>query len=215
MSDKHELRERRYELEQMLESSSWHSRAYHNHFEDYTEVTETTSSGRTRIRRIYIGPYYRADMTDLQWKLRRLLYVFLTALSFALYVFFARQNISANMTVYVTFPEALSLFGYILAGWLMILRVFAPRLMNRREYNEAVRDIKLASIAETILLGICAVATLIHYLMTEGIFQELAQATAFLAAGACMFFIWHLERSTKYVFVSNGLNDTNGEGDMS
>ena len=194
---------RRAELEEQLGSSRWHSSYYHRQFEDYTETSELSPSGRIRTRRVYVGPYFQAELSDRRWALQKWLYLLLIVVSFALYFGFAYPSTPANRTFYVTIFQAVALFGYIFLVWFSLGRLFAPRLLERRKLREAVRDLHLASLLLSIALGCCALATLAHFFLSERSAVDLAQTAAFAAAGACTFVIYLLEGRIQYTCISN------------
>ena len=199
---------RRAELEEQLGSSRWHSSYYHSQFEDYMETSELTPSGRIRIRRVHIGPYFQAELSDRRWALQKWLYVLLVVVSFALYFGSAYPSTPANRTFYVTIFQAIALFGYIFLGWFSLGRLFAPRLLERHKLREAVRNLHLASLLLSIALGCCALATLVHFFLTERSAADLAQTAAFVAAGACAFVIYLLEGRIQYTCLSNKTTQT-------
>ena len=48
---------RRTNTDQTFLDKGWHSKAYHRHFEGYTEVETTNEKGKTVIQRVYVGDY--------------------------------------------------------------------------------------------------------------------------------------------------------------
>ena len=59
-----------------------HSSSYHRHFQGYAEQRVPKKSGvGTRIERIYVADYYRYAETDLTWRFKKLVYVFLFAMA--------------------------------------------------------------------------------------------------------------------------------------
>ena len=194
---------KRTELEEHLDSSRWHSDYYHSQFEDYMEMSEPSPSGRVRIRRVYIGPFFQAKMSERRWTLQKWLYMFLIVASFTLYFGFSYPSTLANRTFYVTIFQAISLFGYIFLGWFALGRLFAPRLLERRKHREAVRDLRLTALLLSITLGCCALATLIHFFLSGKSTIDLAQTAAFVTAAACTFVIYLLENKIQYACISN------------
>ena len=194
---------KRAELEEHLDSSRWHSDYYHSQFEDYMEMSEPSPSGRVRIRRVYIGPYFQAKMSERRWILQKWLYVLLVVASFTLYFGFSYPSTPANRTFYVTIFQAISLFGYIFLGWFALGRLFAPRLLERRRHREAVRNLHLAALLLSIALGCCALANMVHFFLSGKNTADLTQAAALMAAGVCAFVIHFLEGRVQYVRISN------------
>lgn len=167
------------------------------------EVPELLPSGRVHVQRIYVGPYFQATVSEQRWILQKWSYILLTAASFLLYFGFAYRSVPANKTAYVTICQALSLFGYIFLGWFALERLLAPRLMERRKHREAVADLRLAASLLTVMLGCCALTTLIHFFLSGRDSADLAQVAAFTAAGICTLAICVLEKRILYTRVPN------------
>lgn len=121
---------RRTDLDKGLLDKGWHSKAYHRHFEGYTEVEKTDEKGKTVIRRVYIGDYYRLDLPRKKRILLRVGYALLVALIAALFGFAASRPVGANVTWYLTIVQmvAVCLLGLLCVN--LLSHCIAPRDMT-------------------------------------------------------------------------------------
>ena len=188
----------------------WHRDSYHRFFEGWTEYTELTPSGKVRIKRVYTAEYYSPKMNAGRWRMCKLLYFLLLAVSFAVFAVFAYQFLASNTAWYVALPQALCVFAYIFAFWFLINRFFAPVKMTVREHREAETNLKTVSLLLSALLALTAVTSVLHCLFLSGGLPEAAAALGFLIAGAAVFLIYLSERKIEYVRVPNENFGTDG-----
>lgn len=185
------------------EGKRWHRDYYHRYFEGWTEYTELTDSGRVRIKRVYTAEYYSPKLSESRWRLYKLLYLLAVMVSFALFAVFAGASIASNSSKLVVAPQVLSLFAYIFTLWFELERLFTPVKMTVRQYNEAAKNLKTASLVLSLCLAAAAAASGIHYLFASGGLHEAASVLAFALAGGIMFFVFWNERRIEYVRVRN------------
>ena len=181
----------------------WHGDHYHSYFEGWTEYTEVTPSGKTRIKRVYTAEYYSPKVSKKSWRLYKLLYFPALAVSFAIYSVFAYKFIASNTVWYVALPQALSVFGYIFAFWFAICRAFAPMKLTIKEHREAESNLKMTSLVLAVLQALTAVLSLVHCLFYAGGTQEAIAALAFLVSAGVVFLIFWNERKIEYVRMKN------------
>lgn len=129
---------RRTDLDKGLLDRGWHSKAYHRHFEGYTEVETTNDKGKTVIQRIYVGDYYRLDLPKSKRIQLRITYGGLIAVIACLFGFAASRPVGANMTWYLAIAQML---GVCLIG-LMCINLLAHSIAPR---DMAVGDWKSSS----------------------------------------------------------------------
>jgi hypothetical protein len=181
-----------------------HSRAYHRHFEGYTEFLVARSNGKgTRIKRIYTGNYYRQDLFRLQRVLIRFLYLILFAGAVALYISSAILPLTGNSTWYVVLPEA---FCLPFLFWIIIAFLFympAETDMTIADYRSSSQSLRKAALGAAISLGVTAIAALIFSLMHpfDEPTAELLCAAKYLACGLILFAINRIERKIKYLII--------------
>ncbi len=191
-------------------SSSWHSGYYHRYFEGWTEIPETTPSGKVRIKRVYTGEYYRADMSKTERWVHKMFCALLVLLSVMCYGRAALMEISSNAVWYVVIPEVLSLCGFIFLVWFLISKLTSPVTLKIREYREGTKNLKLAGLLQAIFLALASITTFLHILLSGGDRGELIAAVLFLLAGAAAFGVHLMEKRVKYIRVSNENADMEG-----
>lgn len=121
---------RHTDLDKGLLNKGWHSKAYHRHFEGYTEVEATDEKGKTVIHRVYIGDYYRLDLPPKKRILLRVGYALMIALIAALFGFAASRPVGANMTWYLAIVQMLSVCLQGLLCVNLLSHCIAPRDMT-------------------------------------------------------------------------------------
>lgn len=207
---KTKIREKRELLEQESNSDSWHSRAYHRDFDGWVEVPELDERGRTRIRRIYTGAYYKAALTDKAWRLRRVWYILLILASAALFGLAAVRGAAGNIVRWAVLPQVVSVFCFIFLIWFWVLRLFVPRVMTKGQRRECARNLRLAALIGTISLALSAVCALIAALMTGGGIGDFLSAGGFLLAAGCVFAVFWMEDRTDYDWIKNENAEADG-----
>ncbi len=188
----------------------WHRDSYHRFFEGWTEFTEITPSGKTRIKRVYTAEYYSPKMSEGRWRMFKLLYFLALTASFTLFAVFAYKSLASNTAWYVVAPQALCVLAYVFAFWFLAGRLFAPIKMTIRQYRETATNLKTVALVLAILLAMTAIASLAHCLLLNGGLPEAAAALAFLAAGGLVYFICWNERSLEFMRLPNENRGTDG-----
>lgn len=207
---KTQIREKRELLERESVTDSWHSRAYHRDFDGWVEVPELDERGRTRIRRIYTGAYYKAALTDRAWKLRRVWYILLILASAVLFGRAAVSGAAGNTVRWAVLPQVVSVFCYIFLIWFWVLRLFVPRVMTKGQRRECARNLRLAALIGTIALALSAVCALVAAILTHGGVSELLPAGGFLLAAGCVFAVFWMEDRTDYDWIKNENAEADG-----
>lgn len=191
-------------LEQREQASSWHSSYYHRYFEGWTEIPETKPSGRgVRIRRVYTGEYYKADMSRNGRYIHNMLCTLLVTLSVMCYGRGALMELGSNSVWYVVVPEVLALCGNIFLVLFLISKLTSPELLKIREYREGTKNLKLAGLIQGIFLALTALNTILHFFLSGGETAEVLAAILFLLAGAAAFGVHFLEKNVNYIRISN------------
>jgi len=185
-------------------SGTSHSKAYHRHFEGYSEITVPKRNGKgTRIQRIYTGNYFRQDLTERQRILIRVLYVaFFLCVAF-LYTSSAILPLTINSTWYVVLPEAVSL---IFLFWILIAffsYLPAERDMTIEGYRSSSLSLLKATMGCTICLGITTLATLIFIVLnpSDGLLGVLLCSVKFFVGGLITLGMNWIERKAKYLMI--------------
>ena len=198
-----QVKRKREQLEKSIPMGGWHSRYYRRQFDGWTEIPELGADGRQHIRRVYTGEYQEANMSDRAWRLRKVWYGMLLAASAVLYALGAIQVTEINRLWYGSLPQAIGLFGYIFSIWFYVLRLTAPRKLNRGQYREAVKNLRIGAAVVTAVTAIAALCALGHCLVLSGGAGELIESGLFLSAAICSGGVWFMELKTRYDWVSN------------
>lgn len=77
-------------------AKQYHSRSYHRYFENYAEKEVLKPGGGYEIQRVYVGNYYKADLTDSEnrrSKLTILILYLLTLTGYFALAGFCRQSV--------------------------------------------------------------------------------------------------------------------------
>lgn len=207
---KTQIREKRELLEKESNSDSWHSSAYHRDFDGYVEVPELNEKGRTRIRRVYTGAYYKAALTDKAWKLRRVWYILLILASAALFGLSAVSVTAANTVRWAVLPQVIAVFCYIFLIWFWVLRLFVPRIMTKGQRRECARNLRLAALIESIALTLCAACPAVYAVVFRSGASELWTAAGFFLAAWCVFAVFWMEDHTDYDWIQNENAEADG-----
>jgi archaellum biogenesis protein FlaJ (TadC family) len=187
-------------------SGSSHSKAYHRHFEGYSEITVPKRNGKgTRIQRIYTGNYFRQDLSERQRILIRVLYVALFLCIAFLYASSAIQPLTINSTWYVVLPQAASVpfLFWILVAFLSYLP--AERDMKIADYRSSSLYLLKAAMGSVICLGITASATLVSIMLNPSDESPRAMLCAgkYIVAGLIALAMYRIERKVSYLTTPN------------
>ena len=206
MSLRDRLRDSMRENTENRRSGISHSKAYHRHFEGYSEIAVPKRNGKgTRIQRIYTGNYFRQDLTERQRVLIRVLYVaFFLCVAF-LYTSSAILPLTINSTWYVVLPEAVSL---IFLFWILIAffsYLPAERDMTIESYRSSSRYLLKATMGSAICLGITALTTLVFIILnpSDESLRELLCAGQYIVAGLIALAMYRIERKVSYLTIPN------------
>lgn len=135
-----------------------HSRSYHRHFQGYAEQRTPGKNGnRTKIERIYVADYYRYAETDARWRLRKIMYVFLSALMFMCSVAADSQPAAINHLPAAGIVQVLSFIPIIYFLYRLILQVSAPRQMTIGQREASSDGFQNAALICTCVLLLAAV----------------------------------------------------------
>lgn len=183
-----------------------HSKAYHKHFEGYTEVRVPKPNGKgIRIERIYTGDYYRQDLTKYQRIVLRLLYTILFMCAVYLYVTSATLPLAINSTWYVTLPEAASIPLLFWIAVAFLLYLLAAQDMTISDYRSSSQSLLKATIGAAICLGACALTTLFFLMLnpSDESLQVALCAVKYAISSLLVLAINRIERRIPYLKVLN------------
>ena len=185
-----------------LSNSELHhpSRAYERYFEGYVERAEPVpGKKRAQSVRTYVDTIFVQEQSDAKRRVFRVLFVVLYLLAVAAFVYSATRSIAANMTWFVTLPQAVTVFAL---GW-MALGLYryctAPREMTVRQHRLAVTHLRRACCMAWIALAVTAAACLICAVTSpDERGMTLLCAVLNVISCACVLTVFLTERSVSY-----------------
>jgi hypothetical protein len=183
---------------------SYHSDAYHRHFEGYSEVSVPRQNGKgSVIERVYTGNYYRQEISKSQQVLIRILYAVLFLCTAYLFISSAIMPLASNTTWYVVLPQAGSI---VLLAWIFIaLCSYLPsgRDLTIAGYRSSSLSLKKATFAVAISLGLSAIVSLLFVVLipSNQIMAELLCAARYLLGGVLALAINRIENRLKYAII--------------
>lgn len=160
----HQKLRRRADLDKGLLNRPWHSKAYHRHFEGYTEVETVNQKGKLVIQRIYTGDYYRLDLPRSKRILLRITYALLWLLACALFGFAASRPIGANMTWYLAIVQMLVVCSLAAVLFSLLSHCTAARDMTVGDWKSSSVNIKRRTVFAALMLELNAAITLLYLL---------------------------------------------------
>jgi archaellum biogenesis protein FlaJ (TadC family) len=201
-----QLRSSLQEDAKQRKGGSSHSKAYHRHFEGYSEIIVPKRGGKgTSIQRIYTGDYFRQDLTNRQRILIRVLYVALFLCIAFLYTSSAILPLKINSTWYVVLPQAVTVpfLFWILIAFFSYLP--AEPDMKIADYRSSSQYLLKAAMGSAICLGITALATLVFIMLNPSDESSRAMLCAgkYLLAGLLALVMYRIERMVSYLTIPN------------
>lgn len=157
-----------------------HSRAYHRYFEGYAEHKYFDEQEKMHIERVYVGSYYRRDISDKKHLCCRFLYILLYVVGLVAYLYAGTRDSGAGFARYTAIPVVLALIAVIWLAIPLFRNVTAPREMIVRAYRDTSEDLIRASLFAVILQLLNVVASLISLLLVSD--QNTAMAVTSIAA---------------------------------
>jgi hypothetical protein len=187
-------------------SGARHSKAYHRHFEGYSEINVPKPNGKgTRIQRIYTGNCFRQDLTARQRIWIRVLYVALFLCIAFLYTSSAILPLRINSTWYVVLSQAVSLpfLFWILVALFSYLP--AERDMKIADHRSSSLYLLKAARGSAICLGITALTTLVFIILNPSGESSRAMLCAgkYIVAGLIALAMYRIERKVSYLTIPN------------
>ena len=191
---------RRTDLDKGLLDKGWHSKAYHRHFEGYTEVETTNDKGKTVIQRVYVGDYYRLDLPKNKRIQLRLSYAGLIALTATLFWFAASRPVGANMTWYLAIAQMLGVCLIGLMGVNLLSHCTAPRDMTVGDWKSSSGKLKRNAKHTALSMELMAFLTGLHLLLNgENWGIHLLCIGLYAVAGLVAVLINRLESNAPYL----------------
>lgn len=186
------------------ESGVRHSSYYHKYFRGYTEVRKLNAKGRVTTERYYTRPWIVSGLSRRDYWLVRLLYVFLTAASAALFITALSQRVPGNFSWVVVLPGSFSAILLLLLAVVTLMYVFAEKKMTLWGYTSSTRRLKIMALLAAIGEVLTALAQA-GFALAEGekIAGSLGCSGLTLLAACCSGALFFLERKMPYTEAPN------------
>lgn len=182
----------------------WHSRAYHRHFEGYAEVEDANEKGKTIIRRVYVGNYYRLDLSQKKRVLLRLAYLGLLLLIGSSFGLAASRPVGANSTWYLAIAQMLTLCSLGATAISLLAHCTAPREMTIGDWKASSKKLRRNALLSALLLELTAFLTGGYLLFTrENWAVHLLCIGLYAAAGLLAVLLNRLEANAPYAIRSS------------
>lgn len=179
-----------------------HSTSYHDFFEGYAEARVPNRNGKgSHIERVYVGEYYRQNVSDGKRAALRLIYVGFYLLSAALFAYGMQQRVPSNSSLCVAAPGLLSSLAYVLMLPVLLSYVTQPRNMTVWGYRSSSKRLEKLPLVTAALVFATAAAVLAYCLWSaqDSISGELVCIVCYTAASALLGAIGGIERTVDYV----------------
>ena len=176
-----------------------HSRSYHRYFENYVEKEVLKPGGGVTIQRVYVGQYYRVDLTDKALRRQQIQFLLLYIVCLAGYLAGALQaRVSAVSLVAVS--TMLPLIAVVFFGVAIFYRLSVPREMEIRSYRDSSENLIIYSRAFLVCMVICFGFTLGGCLMIEAysLQETLPTRVCYLLSIGAARVAYRIEKNTPY-----------------
>ena len=179
--------------------------AYHEYFQGYMEVVEQNKKGIERIKRVYVADYYRAEMSNEEWRRSKVLYLVCCLGAVLLFVISAWQNLPCNKTLYAGLTQSLTVLPLLVWSFTIGEYLLSARNLTIGKF-QAVHDAMVKrSMAGTVFLGLCIIAVLAGMILQRdtAIWKEMGVIIGYLAGALLCFLTGILEKRRGYIRVEN------------
>lgn len=181
-------------------AKQYHSRSYHRYFENYVEKEVLKPGGGYEIQHVYVGNYYRADLTASENRRNKLEIFILYLLTLTGY--FTGGLLSAvSATAIVAIATMPSLIAVLFLAVSVFYRLVVPKEMEIRQYRDSSQVLVRRALACAVCLGLCFAATVAGCSVIPGypLAKHLASLILYALALACTMMIYLLEKHTSYL----------------
>lgn len=173
---------------------------YHQYFEGYSDIPMVTSSGATKIEKVYTAPYWVHDLTDEQWKHRKLSFGALSLMAVVLYLLASFMPLGNNHSLMVILPSGLTLAAMVFFLTSTFTYLTCPRKMTIYQHNHSSAVMRRWPLLTAVGMAVTALMSMV-YLFVSGDRQWLSVlgcACCYLAAAAAAYTIYRIECRTEY-----------------
>ena len=175
-------------------------RRYKQHFEGYETQQYTDENGLTRFKMVYTREYFIPMISNGAFIFRKILFCLLFAVSMVILILEGLQLSAMNSTVYIAAGQAACLIAALVVVAYLSLFVSAKKRMEIRYYRGVHKHLVKAALVEFLLFLATFICSCVFLGLTpeEANLQSVLCAAGYIAAAACNFVIWFVEKRTFY-----------------
>ena len=170
-------------------------------FEGYEQRTEYDRYGNESRKYVYVSNYYEPDMTETQFRLRKLINVLLLIVAIAGNIVVGIiKDIPMNRAKYFGIAQCLSILALIAAAVFIVAHLMTPYKMEIHQYNTAHEKMRVVTLISWLVMAavaVCSIVSIFVYISTFNI-TYIFWALAYVIAALSIFFVWFLEKNTDY-----------------
>lgn len=193
--------------------AAFHSSAFHKFFEGYVEQKKIDPlTGRLKITRVYVAPYYVRQGSDAEWKKAKALTTLMYLLSLFLLVLSATILELDAPAKYYQCIVACSYMCAFYTLYVFIQYLSAPRKMTIGDYRRFYPALPKSCLVTSVFIFAAVAARLISAIAASNriSWELLLGFICHIGAGASMLGIYLREHDTIYGIVDNENADANG-----
>lgn len=179
-------------------------RSYQKHFENYEEEVYVKKNGKTGVRRVYKGMYYRQELSRSSYVLLRFAYVLCLLMAVLLFSVGATLRQKSNFALLIVLAQSVT--GLLLLWTFVVLLIYliTPKKMTKGDYHAGSRALCKAAGNAAIGMACTFALTVLYDLahFSELIYEDYLCAFCFGAGALLVFGIRLLENRIPYTVFS-------------
>lgn len=181
-------------------AKQYHSRSYHHYFENYAEKEVLKPGGGYEIQRVYVGNYYKADLTDPENQ-RNKIQIFILYLLILVGYLFGGLLAAVSAAAAVAIATMPALVAVLFLAVSVFYRLTVPREMEIRQYRDSSQALIRRALICVMCLGICLLATAVGCLTIPGypLTKHLPSLVLYVLALICAVLLYLREKRTAYL----------------
>lgn len=183
-----------------MTKKQYHSGAYHRYFEGFAERKYYDEKENMHIDRVYVGNYYRRNISDKYHRVLRIQYIVMYVLSLAAFLFAGTRGTQLNTVTYVYIPVTLSVIAMLCLSIPLFYNLTAPREMMIRTYRDSSERLMQIDMCAAVLQAMNALTTIVGMVSIPGQFglNQFLSIGGFLASAVILLWLWQTERHLEY-----------------
>lgn len=181
-------------------SKQKHSHSYHRYFENYAEKEVLLPGGGHTIQRVYVGKYYRADISDEQLRRQKKTVGLLFFGVLASYLAGALTAV-VSAVPFVAICTMPPLVALLLLGISVFYRLTVPREMEIRAFRDSSDNLRRSSMGFILCIAVCFAATLVGCLIVPlfTLAETVPSLLFYLLSAVSAGKIYLTEKNTPYI----------------